>query len=181
MRKIATALIVVSAFTLSACGSAETAAPPTTQKPTTTTTTTTTARIPVTTTTLSPQQAAQAAYFYIVGETNPLQQTIEEQYYGSKSSIAWSQTPAYCGELANVQQRYGQLLATTVWPPEYQPQVTDVIAKNSVETQLYFQCADLPGTSEAQYETDQQLDIAGESSAAGVSTLRGVLGLPIDR
>jgi hypothetical protein len=178
MRKIVTALIVVSAFTVSACGQAETAAPPTTKKPATTTTTTTT--IPVTTTTLSPQQAAQAAYFYIVGEINPLQQAIEDQY-GAALDEGWSEVPAYCGEMANLDQRYGQLLATTVWPPEYQPQVTDVIAKNSVETQVFFQCAALPGTFAAQDTTDQELQAAISASTAAVSTLRGVLGLPIDR
>jgi hypothetical protein len=190
MRKIVTALIVVSAFTLSACGAAETAAPPTTKKPATTTTTTTatttttTTTIPVTTTTLSPQQTAQAAYFYIVAEINPLQYAIEDQYDIPKDdgdTKALRAFPAYCGETANVQQRYGQLLATTVWPPEYQPQVTDVISKNSVVTQLYFQCAGLPGTFEAQYRVYQEISAAEGLATDAVSALRGVLGLPIDR
>ena len=179
MRKIVTALIVVSAFSVSACGAAETAAPPTTKMPATTTTTTTTTTIPVTTTTLSPQQTAQANYFYIVSETNPLQIAITDQYFDG--SMTWSEYPAFCGEKANVQQRYGQLLATTVWPPEYQPQVTDVIAKNSVLTQAFFQCADLPGTFEAQAPVREAWDSAGIASTDAVSALRGVLGLPIDR
>jgi hypothetical protein len=176
MRKIATALIVVSAFSVSACGAAETAAPPTTKKPTTTTTTTT---IPVTTTTLSPQQTAQANYFYIVSETNPLQTAINDQYFDG--SMPWSEYPAYCGEMANVLQRYGQLLATTVWPPEYQPQVTDVIEKNSVLTQRIFECADLPGTPEAQDPARDAWETASSAKEDAVSALRGVLGLPIER
>jgi hypothetical protein len=177
MRKIVTALIVVSAFTLSACGASETAAPPSTTKLTTTTTTTTTTTVPVTVTTLSPQQAAQASYFYIVAETNPLYDPINEQY----QDAPLSETPAYCGEMANVKQRYGQLLATTVWPPEYQPQVTDVIVKNSALTQLYLECADLPGNYEALNAIGSDIGLAMDSANAAISTLRGVLGLPIDR
>jgi hypothetical protein len=177
MRKIVTAVIAVSSLTLFACGKTETTAPTTTNKPTTTTTTT----VPVTTTTLSPQQAAQASYFYIVAETNPLTQAIREKYADSDGSLSWSKAPAFCGEAANVSQRYGQLLATTVWPPEYQPQVTDVIAKNSVETNLYFKCAGLPGTRAAQYATDEEIAVAQKEGSAATSILRGVLGLPIER
>jgi hypothetical protein len=179
MRKIGSALIVISSLALGACGTAKTAAPSPTAKPTSTTTTT--ATIPVTTTTLSPQQAAQTSYFLIVSETNPLLKAIAEQYLRSDGSVPWSQAPAYCGEGANVLQRFGQLLATTVWPPEYQPQVTDLIAKNSVLAQLTFECADLPGTAKALSALWQQLQAAGAEKSAATSTLRGVLGLPIER
>jgi hypothetical protein len=187
MRKIATAFIAVSAMTLSACGATESAAPPTTKKPattttstttTTTTTTSTTTTVAVTTTTLSPQQLAQADYFYILTEISPLEAAIDEKFDGK---LTWCQYSAYCGERANVRQRFGQLLANTLWPPLYQPQVTDVITKNSAFTQLYFTCADLPGTEVALYPIQQRVRAALTELSAAVTTLRGVLGLPIER
>ncbi len=54
-------------------------------------------------------------------------------------------------------QRFGQVLPITVWPPEYQPQVTDLIPKNSVLTKLTFECADLPGTGKELSALWQQL------------------------
>ena len=68
-----------------------------------------------------------------------------------------------------------------MWPPEYQPQVTDLIAKNSVLAQLTFECADLSGTGKALSALWKQLQAAGAESNAATSTLRGVLGLPIER
>jgi hypothetical protein len=166
MRKIATALFVVSALALSACGSAETAVAPMT--------------IPVPTTTLSRQQIAQTLYFIIAAEINPLEQAIDDKYPDSTEQ-GWGYMPAYCGEMGKVYQRSVELLATTVWPPEYQPQITDAITKTALLVELYFTCAGLPGTYEAQHVTNQRLEIAAALSKTGFSTIRGVLGLPIER
>ena len=157
---------MVSALAISACGSAETAAGPTT--------------IPVPTTTLSRQQIAQTLYFIIAAEINPQQRAVEAKYPDTTEQ-GWGFMPAYCGEMADVYQRSVELLATTVWPPEYQPQITDAITKTSLLVELYFLCESLPGTYEAQYVTNQQLEIAAALSKTGFSTIRGVLGLPIER
>ena len=114
-----------------------------------------------------------------MAETNPAQTAIFDNYFEG-GTVLWERSPAFCGEMANLRQRYGQLLANTVWPPQYQAQVTDVITKNSLVTQLYYSCSRLPGTGEYQSPFEKQATAAEAETFAAVSTLRAVLGLPLD-
>lgn len=182
MRKLIALLLAMTALALVGCsGDAEDAAEAettTTTPPASSTTTTTIAP----TTTLDPQRASQVAYFTIVSETNAAGDVIAKKYYEDGTpDLTWSEAPAWCREMATVQERYINLLSTTAWPAQYQPQVTDVIAKSSVYTQLLLECAETPGTASALSSVNERLVVADDESDAAVSTLRGVLGLPIER
>jgi hypothetical protein len=178
MRKVLGTALLIVLVALASCSSNDELA---SREPTTTTTSTTTTTV-ATTTTLTPQRAAQVAYYTIVAETNPAQEAIDERYTAEYGDVyPWSVVPAYCREQATVGERYINLMSTTDWPDEFQAQVTDVIAKQALVVQLELECADTPGTGAALADFNERWTAARDSKNAAVSTLRGILGLPIER
>lgn len=177
---------IVTTTTVAVTVASPTIAATTTAAPATTTTTTS---APVTTTTtvaptdppttVDPMKAAADFYLFTATAANNQYDNIAKRYPGT--TIAWKNWPAYCAELAAVDDTFAKGLAGYSWPANVEATLK---AQEAVEAELAgieYTCSHTKGTFGAMSPVLAASRAASDRESAAASATRLALGLPLDR
>jgi len=179
-----TSVPATSPSTTSTTSATTTTKPPTTEATSTSssTTSTTAPSVPTTTvaptTTLDASTLAQQQYFYISSAYNQARTDVGNSF---ASPLPWSDYPAFCAQMAAIEEQFAHDVAAYDWPAEADDEANALAATSAAVAGNLYECSHREGTRAAQQPLLDAYDAAAQSASDAASAMRVAIGLPIDR